>query len=255
MAQIAPWLYPKNFVEAMNAGAQAGLAVRRATDEEQQAGDRLRLAYDQLASQEKRESEAARSKLELAHAAMALRARQADAMEAYHQNQIAARNEALKQQQQYQNSALALRQQAMDERKSGKEYGDVEYQDVPGVPGAKVALRKGSPGMHVIQPQREGSHATLDAARIRAAQALPTTMAKIKDMEVGTPEYNAATNAVSMVQDFLKRTAPQPVGAANSPAGATHRFNPKTGKIEPISGPKASAQLMDTTDEEDDTED
>lgn len=93
---IPPWLRvePSDFVRAGQMGAEAGLAARRQYSSEVEAGDRLRLAYDTLASQERRESERVAAQQELAamkldmqiqqqEAALALREQQAAALNAY----------------------------------------------------------------------------------------------------------------------------------------------------------------------------
>lgn len=91
---IAPWLTPPNFLAAMQAGAQLGLGVRRQDEEESQAGDRLRLAYDQLAANERRAHEAVMARQESAKAALALRAQQMSALESYRQSMIEERKQA-----------------------------------------------------------------------------------------------------------------------------------------------------------------
>jgi hypothetical protein len=93
MPTIAPWLQPPNFVGAMSAGAAAGLGVRKANQEATEAADRLELAYNQLAANERRAAAATKAKLDLANASLALRGQQMDAMQAYHQGQLAAREE------------------------------------------------------------------------------------------------------------------------------------------------------------------
>jgi hypothetical protein len=94
MAFVAPWLNPPNFIGAMSAGASAGIAKRRADQEVTEAGDRLSLAYTQLASQEQRATEAVKAKHDLAKATMALKSRQLDSMDLYHRGQLDARAEA-----------------------------------------------------------------------------------------------------------------------------------------------------------------
>ena len=94
--ETPPWLdvKPSDFVRAGQMGAEAGIAARRQYSSEVEAGDRLRLAYDTLASQERRESERVAAQQELAamkldmqmqqqDAAMALREQQAAALNAY----------------------------------------------------------------------------------------------------------------------------------------------------------------------------
>lgn len=89
---IAPWLHPINFVAAAQAGAASGLGIRRANQEATEAADRLQLAYEQLASNERRSNEATRERMAVAKASLALRGQQMDAVRAYHENQIDARN-------------------------------------------------------------------------------------------------------------------------------------------------------------------
>jgi hypothetical protein len=60
----------------MQAGAQTGLSARRADDEEAQSADRLRLAYDQLAENERMASAQAKSRFDLAKSAQQLKAQQ-----------------------------------------------------------------------------------------------------------------------------------------------------------------------------------
>lgn len=93
MATIAPWLVPPNYIGAMTAGAQTGLAARRQVAAEQEAGDRLRLAYDQLAASERRAHEAQLSRERMTQATMALRASQMEGLDRYRQGMLAARAE------------------------------------------------------------------------------------------------------------------------------------------------------------------
>lgn len=57
---LAPWLTPPNYLDAMKSGAGLGLERARIDTGSAEAGDRLRLAYAQLASQEERASEVAK---------------------------------------------------------------------------------------------------------------------------------------------------------------------------------------------------
>lgn len=94
MPFVAPWLQPPNFIGAMQAGAQAGLAVRKQAESEGSAADNLRLAYDQLAANERRAHEATLARTEASKAAMALRAQQASAMQQYQQGLLAEKAKA-----------------------------------------------------------------------------------------------------------------------------------------------------------------
>jgi hypothetical protein len=89
-----PWLHPPNFLGAMEGGARLGLSARGEQREETGAADRLRLAYDQLAAQEKRASELVKSRQQIASASLALRAQQASALEQYRRDQIEERRKA-----------------------------------------------------------------------------------------------------------------------------------------------------------------
>lgn len=72
--EIPSWTNPPNFLAASEGGARAGLAARAEQREETGAADRLRLAYDQLARQEKQQSAALQARIQLGTAANALRA-------------------------------------------------------------------------------------------------------------------------------------------------------------------------------------
>lgn len=268
---IAPWLHPINFVAAAQAGAASGLGIRRANQEATEAADRLQLAYDSLASNERRSNEATQERMAVAKASLALRGQQMDAVRAYHENQIDARNREIDNtaayregaldarnrqvdnSQSYQNASLALRQKAADARAQGKEYGEPEFFDIPGLPGSKGVYRKGSPGLHVVNPPRAAATSGLEVQRLRAAAGLPKMIAQLADMDPNSPEYSAGTNAVAMVKDFLKSTTPAPAAAATAPGKkqATHRYDAKTGKIVPISASNSpsAALLPDRTDD------
>lgn len=80
MPTIAPWLVPPDYIGAMSRGAGLGLQARAQDIGEEEyaqrqaeAGDRLRLAYATLASQEKRADTAAQARLQQAQAGLALR--------------------------------------------------------------------------------------------------------------------------------------------------------------------------------------
>lgn len=95
LAPIAPWIIPPDYIGAMSRGAQLGLSARAQDEQEKSVGDRLSLAYDTLASEEKRASEAAKASHELASATMAQRAQQAEAMNKFRQDRLDQQGEAL----------------------------------------------------------------------------------------------------------------------------------------------------------------
>lgn len=131
-ASLPPWLTPPNFLGAMEAGASTGLRARQQDIEEYQAADRLKLAYDQLAKQERVASMQALAKQKQGEAALALRAAIAqqgmDLRERSLQQQGDLRSRALDLQQQQQGSLLDLKksedQTRQDEFKARMEQGN-----------------------------------------------------------------------------------------------------------------------------------
>jgi hypothetical protein len=102
---IVPWVKAPDYAQIMQAGTTAGLSARRIAMEEEaaaarqaeaesSAADRLKLAYDQIASQERRASEAAMARREQAQAALKLRESQSRDLNAYRLGQLQAREES-----------------------------------------------------------------------------------------------------------------------------------------------------------------
>ena len=105
---LPPWLNvsPSDFVRAAEAGASTGISAERQRASSEEAGNRLRLAYDTLASQERRQDEMAQAKMELAQsqmdqrerattAALALREAQMQGLQSYREQQIEAKQNEL----------------------------------------------------------------------------------------------------------------------------------------------------------------
>lgn len=92
MPVIAPWIIPPNYPQIMESGARIGLSARQQDIAESEAGDRLRLAYSQLESQERRASEMLQERRMQNQAAMALRDIQARSLQAYREGQLAERS-------------------------------------------------------------------------------------------------------------------------------------------------------------------
>lgn len=95
MSVIAPWLHPLNFIDAARAGASLGLQAREQDIQQSQSADRLQLAYDTLASQEKRASQQALARQQLAQASLALRGQQMDMLNQYRQSMLGQREQGL----------------------------------------------------------------------------------------------------------------------------------------------------------------
>lgn len=76
LSSVPPWLdiTPQFFTSAAEGGARLGLAARAQDTEEASAADRLKLAYTQLASQEKIASAKAQQELNFRNADLLLRA-------------------------------------------------------------------------------------------------------------------------------------------------------------------------------------
>lgn len=107
MAPFAPWIHAPNVLGALSAGARVGIESAQLQQQGQEAGDRLRLAYRQLAANEEESARRAAQQQQLAAANIAfraqvaqmqheqglasldLRAKQLDATAAWHQNQAA----------------------------------------------------------------------------------------------------------------------------------------------------------------------
>jgi hypothetical protein len=117
MPFVAPWLNvtPQTWLGAMESGSAAGTRQRAQAFAESEAADRLRLAYDSLASHERMQNEQVQSKVEQAQAAMALRESQMQSLQDYREQQIAQKQNELGLRQQLGESGLALRQQGLDQ--------------------------------------------------------------------------------------------------------------------------------------------
>ena len=101
LSDATPWLNPPNFLAAMEGGARAGLSAREQDFREattETAADRLRLAYDSLAAQERRASMASLAKLKMGEAANAIRAAHEDALSQHYKTMQDKANQALENQ-------------------------------------------------------------------------------------------------------------------------------------------------------------
>lgn len=145
-AQLPSWLNQPNFLGAMEAGASTGLRARQQDIEEYQAADRLKLAYDQLAKQERVASMQALAKQKQGEAALALRA-------AIAQQGMDLRERSLQQQGDLRSRALDIQQSRLDSEGKSKDYGEPQTMDLGD--GNKFIYRKGSPGGHLLTSKDE----------------------------------------------------------------------------------------------------
>jgi hypothetical protein len=94
----------------MRSGAQIGAQVREQDIQAREASDKLRLAYDSLASNERNEAQTEQMKMELAKNAQELRQSQMDAMNMRAQERLQHQQAQLDQTGQFHAQTLALRQ-------------------------------------------------------------------------------------------------------------------------------------------------
>lgn len=88
---IAPWLIPTDVVGSMSRGAQLGLSARSQDEAEASAADRLRLAYDQMATEERRSSELQKYRMDQAAQSLLLKKQEHEMLNAYRQGELQTR--------------------------------------------------------------------------------------------------------------------------------------------------------------------
>lgn len=106
---VAPWLVPPDYVGAMKAGASLGEGLRGQDFQAAEAGNRLRLAYDQLAASSNEHSQSLAAQQESTQAAQALHAQQQTALEAWRHSQELMHQQALTDSEKKVAAAEALR--------------------------------------------------------------------------------------------------------------------------------------------------
>ena len=97
LAQLAPWLNytPQTFLGAMEAGTRSGLQARGQDISQSEAADRLRYAYDSLASSERQQNATAAAHMAQSQAAMELRKSQMEGLQDYREAMIGQRQQGL----------------------------------------------------------------------------------------------------------------------------------------------------------------
>ncbi len=169
---LAPWLVPPNFLDAIRSGAGTGLQARgedlrqREQDIQQaQAADRLQLAYDTLAQQERVRSKEAAEKLALAKATLALRGSQADLLNQYRMKMLQdreARGSALdlyRQQRFGEQEKMFGQRQDLAERGLGLRKAALDLQDER---AKKVTPQiRTLPGGEIVERQPNGTWKTV----------------------------------------------------------------------------------------------
>lgn len=172
LGSLPSWLQisPSDYLRATQAGVQAGHAIAESTQRAWEEQERMKMAADQHAAQLSQQA--------IENAAQRLAA---DRLEQYRQQEVEARKQQLGIEQKRLGSLDIQQQRAddlakhyanmeeakmrQDERlQTGKQYGEPVFADIPGVPGAKITYRPGSPGSHVIIPPRSGGLLTPNVA-------------------------------------------------------------------------------------------
>lgn len=159
LGSLPPWLQisPKDYLLATQAGVQAGHAIANSAQ----------LAFEK---QQQLQMEQEKAKAQLAQQAIENAAQRlaAERLEQYRRDEVANRQQQLgiEQQrlrgldiQQQRADDLARHQMAMEQQKlqadKTRDYGAPAFMDVPGIPGAKISYRPGSPGMHAFNAPRQ----------------------------------------------------------------------------------------------------
>ena len=128
---LGPWNAPPNFIGAMSAGASAGLQARGQDIAQMEAGDRLSLAYQQLASEERQRNEAAKQRMQAAQQMMQYKQQQLSLLDQYRQERIAQQGAEAKEK-------ARIAQEAIDLRKQPKLHFGTEGQVLREMPDGTV---------------------------------------------------------------------------------------------------------------------
>lgn len=243
LGDIPPWLnvQPSEFVRAAQMGAEAGLAARRQYASEQEAGDRLRLAYSQLASQERQANERAAAQQEIAAARMQMQMQQQDAAQALREQQMQSLDR-------YRQERLAQfgiegerRQSAAEALNQYRQARLGQYQEALEISADKAAalVRSGQativehPELPGIKFMRNPSGAEY---RITAIPRSPTV---VIDAETGLPKTISGRLEDPTIRGILGTNAPGyrptlpdiPATTAPSPAAATLQLPSAGGRL------------------------
>lgn len=217
MAAIAPWLQPTDVLGAMSRGAQLGLAQRsqwdteaREQSQEAQAADRLRLAYDQMAMEERRASEAAQARQQQASAALLLRKQEAEMLNEFRKGELA-RSAA----------AQALQAQHFDELKRHNMAleGKPRYHNVSG-----VGLVQENPDGTVKTVMPSGPKEMTEGEKTRLGLA-GLNLLDPKGLPEDSEAYRARTNAAVALMRQFPIGAPLPTPTEDTTTKAPAFFN------------------------------
>ncbi len=125
---------------------------------------------------------------------------------------------------------IELRKQALTQRLTGKEYGDIQTVDLGD--GVRAAFRPGSPGLHILPPPGEKEITPNAAASL---------LAKIPEIDAmsgtaGTTNALAKTLAPSLL-DTLHRSTTKKINPSTLGKPTRFSYDPKTGTKTPLNNP------------------
>lgn len=122
---------------------------------------------------------------------------------------------------------------AMRTRAEAKQYGGIKVEDLGG--GYRAAYRTGSPGMHVMAPEK--GHDLTPAALASLAKAIP-------ELELSAQTSKSKDSLSKKLLDKIVPMLESQTKAKAAPGGREVRRNPKTGKLELVK-PEETATATD----------
>lgn len=246
LGSLPPWLNitPSQFLAATEAGTNAGQriaeAAQRAWEEDQrmrmtQAQQAIenaaqRLAAERLEQYRRGELANAQARIGIEQQGLGLRSRAADTAEG-RLAEMERHNQAL--------------EDAKTKAEEGKQYGDIEQLDLGG--GARAVYRKGSPGLHIVTSHPDkGLSPTQATALLRATPYINAAM----QMGTNSPMGQYVQPLLSAAMQGLPQPAANPTNQNKGfkIVGIRQR-GAQTNAV-----PSVPQVQVDSTDEEDDTE-
>lgn len=236
MATVAPWLIPPDFVGAMRAGAQLGLEQRQQDIAQSEAADRLRLAYDQLASEEQQRARETQSRMDLAKASLALRGQQMDATQAYRAGLLENAQKRMQDLADYRDKEMAQKQAINEMARRNIHFGpngevlkyDPETNQVKELrPGNKKANVTGEFPVDPNNPFGAKVRGSLEELQQQFPDRFSALTAGTNAPPAAVPDQSAGFSLLhpSTWSSLLGGGSPAAPAAAPSPAAPTTPFN------------------------------
>lgn len=224
---IPSWLQGTDVIGAMSRGASAGLSARSEDDSERNAADRLRLAYDQMAQEERRQSQAAQIHQQQTAAALLLKKQQAEMLNTYRQGELATRS-----------AAQALQAKHFDElkRHNMAMEGKPRLHNVPGV---GLVQEDVDGNVDVVMPAKD------KAETERQKDQSILSAAKVLGGDSSQPGFPIASNAAWNVLNKYNALPPTNSPPNNDSSGAFWtKFAGGFGKSLPKTSSPAAITLL-----------